>query len=447
VEDGGTGDSCASDADCAAEYHCTAGKCAADAGPGGACTNDAGCLDGYHCSETTGKCAADLPLGSPCTVTDDCVEGLECLSGTCSDKLADGSPCTLDVQCGPDSHCDTVCTTDLPDGAACDEPSDCGAGNCGGGICCALGETCCLVKEDCPAPAQPPACDTPATCQGHGYAAQCAAAFVCQTVETEDDSACSAATVALTCDPYQPVKCTGAAVQTPPACPTSCAVAGDCVANSVCSPAKVCEPILCSLQGNQGVVVDCPLHLVRGALANPSAVQFQLTLDFDATAASVSSLEVCGELEEPFNLPCTVAGNECDLLGDPLVYCDPATLTCSKCTSYLPDDKNAKLVAGHAVVTCAQPPANCQAGKFSLLFWGAESAPINDAYLANDVVVGSSGFVTVKYTLLKNLPAASPVSVSPVDFVATDSKAKSLPLSVVHGTAPNPDHFVVTGTP
>jgi len=242
--------------------------------------------------------------------------------------------------------------------------------------------------------------------------------------------------------------CTGEADQAAPgACPTGCTTSDDCALNNSCSIAGNCEPILCELSGNQGEVVNCPLHLVRDDVAFLPAVQFQLTLDYDNTKVAVDSMEVCGELDAPFNLACTIGGDECDLLGDPAVYCGPSTLTCSKCTAYAPGANDAELSGGHTVVTCEKPPANCGTGEFSMLFWGSQSEPINDAYVDAGVVTGTSEFIVVKFSLLVDVPAGTNVSIGPDDFVAADAQAQGLVLRVAHSSAPNPDHFVATGLP
>jgi len=172
----------------------------------------------------------------------------------------------------------------------------------------------------------------------------------------------------------------------------------------------------------------------------------QMTLDFDHTLVAVDSLQTCGELPDPFNLPCTLDGGECDGLGAG-VYCGPDTLTCSQCTVTQPEDLGATLLTGHTIETCAQPPANCADGEFFVLFYGAESLPITAAYLDNGNVTGNSEFISIRFSLNTNVPDGTSVSISPVDFKAPDAQAQGLPLQVVHDTAPNPDHYILTGAP
>jgi len=341
-------------------------------------------------------------------------------------------------------HCDETCTPDLADGQSCDEASDCTSANCSNQTCCALGQECCVMPEDC-STAEPAVCDDAVTCQGTRVDASCVE-FVCGAQEVDDDSACDLETLALECAPYADVYCLATADQEQPECPTSCAGGDECTDGNACS-AGICEPIICTLSGLQGESVDCPLHLVATTAEASPAVQLQLTLDYDDALATVESIVVCGELEEPFNIACTPDGDECDVYLDPTVFCGPETLTCHQCTVSAPEDFDVSLTSGHEVVTCAQPPPKCTEGHFGLMFWGAASEPITTAYLDNGVVTGTSEFVTIRFVLDADVPEGTSVSINPVDFKAPDEKANDLPLEVHHSTDPNPDHFIVTGIP
>jgi len=337
----------------------------------------------------------------------------------------------------------------VANGETCDEASDCTSGNCNNDICCDLGMDCCLITADCPAPGELPSCDTASTCQGTAPEASCDASFNCATVQVDDDSGCDGSVVALTCDPYADVVCDGTADQTPPAgCPTDCTLEGDCAANNTCA-GGTCQPVLCTITGTQGQTVECPLNLVREQQGYDAAVQFQLSLLYTEAELTVASIETCGLLEAPFNLPCTLLGGECDLFGDPTIYCDPTALTCAQCTDWAVDDPDAELISGHAIVTCAQPPSTCAQtpDEYPLLFWGTESQPITTAYLNAGNVTGVSNFATVKFTLDTDLPGGSIVSVGPDDFVASDDQAQGLAVTVEHSSSPNPDHYVLTGLP
>ena len=445
--DGGAGDACGVDSDCADGYHCDAELCVSDGGPGDPCLLDSECLDGYHCDEVAAECAADVGLDAACVEHTDCLEGLWCIDDVCDDQAPEGAPCTADGECADGLHCDDLCAADFVDGETCDEDSDCTSGHCGGTVCCLAGD-CCVIDDECPAPVDPPTCDTPATCQGTSHESQCIE-FVCTDVEVDDDSACAIDTVAAECDPYADLTCTGETDQAPPGdCPTGCLVPDDCVDGNACSPQGLCDPIICTLSGNQNDVVGCPLNLVRGAAAFPPAVLFQLILDFDHTLVTVDSFLACADLQPPFNLPCTPDGGQCDGLGAG-VFCNPSTLVCSQCTTTAPDDLAAQLPTGHAIKSCAQPEPvpNCVDGQFNLLFWGGQSLPITLAYLENGAVMGISEFISIRFSLNTDVPEGTHVSINPVDFKAPDALARELPLEVRHSTAPNPLHYVLTGSP
>jgi len=471
--DGATGDGCVADADCAAAYHCdeTAGTCEPDGDPGAECVDNSDCAEGYnclggtcalggnegdscaseadcepamHCDETQGTCVPDSPEDGPCTVASDCVAGLYCVNDVCDPQAPEGTPCTADSECQDNLHCDVTCTPDVADGGACDETGDCVSGNCNNSLCCASGKTCCASPATCPG-AAPSVCGSPATCQGTRTDATCVES-ACGTTTVDDDTACDSSVTAKSCTPYADVKCSGAADQgLPAACAATCATDAACASDHVCVASK-CEPVICSVAGSAGAVGNCHLNLARGALAFKPAVQLELILQYITTDLLLDSLEVCGPLI--IEWPCTVGGDECDIFAGevPDVYCDPMTLLCSECKAYGIDDLDAKLRTGHTIETCAQPPANCLPGRFKMLFFGSESLPLTDAHLDAGFVIGQPEFVNVRFELLKNLPAGSKVTIGSSGFVASDEMAKSLPLSVQHSTAPNPDHFIATGT-
>ena len=448
VADGGPGDACATDGDCAVGYHCDAasGLCVADGGPGDACTADTDCAAGYHCDTTTGQCAADGGPGDACTTDADCGPDYYCdtTTGLCAPGGGLGDPCAVDADCGAALHCDAdACAPDEPDGGSCDESSDCASGYCDSGLCCAGGQ-CCLLPSDCGANVT--VCDDPATCQGHREESTCVDS-VCAVSENPDDSACDGTMVALDCDPFPDVVCTGAQDQSAtPACADSCVDDAGCAAGATCA-GGACEPVLCEIAGVAGELVACPLHLVRaGELLEP-AVGLQFTLDYDEAALTPESIEVCGPLPPPFNnFACTLGGGECAGFGDPAIFCDPGTLVCSQCALSAIDEPDIALVTGHSVSTCAQPPANCEDGVFPLLFWGTQSVPITAAWADGETIVGASQFAAVLFRLDADRPVAEKVSVSPIDFVATDAAAGGLPMQVRHGEAPGPLHYLLTDT-
>jgi len=222
-----------------------------------------------------------------------------------------------------------------------------------------------------------------------------------------------------------------------------CETDDQCEDNAFCLNG-ICEAVICDLSGTQGDKVDCPLHLARGAKTYETAVMFQLTLNYDETLASVDSLVVCGELDPPFNFDCTLEGSECDPLGAP-VFCSPATLTCFECTAYQPEESDIELSGGHSVQDCAQPPDECEDGKLDLVVWGTENLPVTTAYLEEGSVAGASEVLTVRFNLLTDTPEKGSVPIGLTDLVFTDAQADLLHVEVQHSSAPDPEHFIVTG--
>jgi hypothetical protein len=165
---------------------------------------------------------------------------------TCSDGGEDGDDCATaceaeaDTLCIPDAHCDaSVCLDDLDDGLACDEGSDCESGHCQNGFCCAFGD-CCQAASDCPGfGTGTPTCDSPDSCQGTRGEAVCNANNVCTTDGTaQDDSACTATTIADDCGFFPAETCSGAASQTAPTCATTCSTNGQCDPDAWCNPSS-----------------------------------------------------------------------------------------------------------------------------------------------------------------------------------------------------------------
>ena len=282
--------------ECQADGHCDPGA-HCDPGPGqNICVPDVG--DGLECDEdsdcTSGHCSA----GICCQSGDCCIDAAECppdysslpgclwpadcqgqrVDATCadfvcgSDIVADDSACTqqvnaagcgayldlfctgeedqdsplcpleclADVECDPGAHCDGVCLGDLPDGASCNEDSDCNSGHCNHAICCDSGD-CCLSAAGCPGQYKKyPACDDAAGCQGHRVDATCDN-FVCGSLEAEDDSGCGWWTEAHDCGPFLSVVCNGSVQQEQPLCPTVCLGDDECDASAHCDGACLAD--------------------------------------------------------------------------------------------------------------------------------------------------------------------------------------------------------------
>ena len=271
---------CDDDGDCVVAAHCDGGACLADLIDGLVCDEDSDCQAG-HCAN--GFCCAE---GDCCFTADDCPaqyssapicdeaascqgsrEDAVCTASACTtvavgddtacdqsvlsdgcgpyrpvycsgglEQLEPGCPvtCTFDTQCDADAHCAAnTCQPDLAAGNACVENSDCVSGHCANGFCCAAGD-CCFQDSDCPALYDAaPDCNEEATCQGSRGDRACQS-HQCDTAEVDDDSACSAQTLADNCGLFSDMYCLGAQEQGAPQCPAVCAADGDCDAAAHC---------------------------------------------------------------------------------------------------------------------------------------------------------------------------------------------------------------------
>lgn len=145
------------------------------------------------------------------------------------------SECSGDEQCDGPAHCEKkACVLDLASGGSCTRDAECQGGHCNHGICCAHGD-CCARAADCPASYGGAAhCDDATHCQGTRPTAMCVDS-ICSSSKSDDDSACSASTLARSCDTYTDVHCTGAREQQAPACQTTCNDNNDCDSNAHCT--------------------------------------------------------------------------------------------------------------------------------------------------------------------------------------------------------------------
>ena len=152
----------------------------------------------------------------------------------------DGEP-EDDTRCIASAHCDgTACEADYPNGAVCDEDSDCISGNCENGYCCGAGQVCCAADSDCPGyPGEGTVCGEPDRCQGTRGTVTCnPTTFACETISgTPDDTACDSGVLANACGPFRDLHCTGETSQTPPSCPSSC------TSDEGCDDAAHCEDL------------------------------------------------------------------------------------------------------------------------------------------------------------------------------------------------------------
>jgi hypothetical protein len=121
-------------------------------------------------------------------------------------------------------------------GDPCTTDDECESAHCDNSICCADGN-CCRRPADCPATDGIMAvCDDPAACQGKRGAVSCSKkTFQCEPRDdADDDSACTDKIVAISCDPFQPVHCTGERDQEAPVCPDECKSDSDCLDEAHC---------------------------------------------------------------------------------------------------------------------------------------------------------------------------------------------------------------------
>jgi hypothetical protein len=220
-----------------------------------------GTVDGFAASCGEQRCGEAATSGryeeiGPGTCEEGaCLEGVRTPCGlyACEGGISTGLRCATtctnavgaddDALCAAIAHCEAgVCVDDLVDGSTCDEDTDCAGARCDNGFCC-NGGICCNAPSDCPTTGGfISVCDSPAGCQGTTGAPSCVD-FVCGTVAgVPDDSGCSTSVVANECGFFLPVRCTGAEVQSPPFCPSTCADDAECDAVAHCD--VVCLPDL-----------------------------------------------------------------------------------------------------------------------------------------------------------------------------------------------------------
>jgi subtilisin-like proprotein convertase family protein len=273
---------CTQDVHCASECHCEPSGCQPDVPDGGPCQWNSQCASG-HCNNgiccAAGECCLQ-PTGCPASyqhspvcdsvatcqghraervcinfqcgsvdIEDDraCFNRLVASECGCYPKVmcsgaANQVPpqcqvgCALDGECDPGCHCEPLgegCVPDRPNGDPCSKNSDCISQHCENGFCCDVG-TCCNVAGSCPAEfSEAPSCNDTATCQGTRVDATCLNSQ-CGSVQVNDDSSCTAETLALNCGLYSDEYCTGELDQLPPKCNTSCATDADCLPTAFC---------------------------------------------------------------------------------------------------------------------------------------------------------------------------------------------------------------------
>jgi hypothetical protein len=301
---------CAKDAGCVPGAYCGKdGTCKPKQADGGLCAADGGCQSG-HCNHSIccqlGDCCFEpdfcpasyslppvcddptvcqghrqeplcanfmcqegpaVPDDSGC---DETVVAQECgafPSATCNGLEKQVVPpcaktCQLDGNCQPGSHCDSVCIPDLADGLSCNEDTDCASHHCNSGMCCG-GGTCCDEDSDCHEGfASPAACMDKATCQGQRVDAVCTDNVCHSTPAIDDDTACTADVVALTCGTLADLHCSGEESQLPPGC------AEQCLTDGSCDPFHTCQDGACVAQVQDGAACESDALCLSGHCAN-----------------------------------------------------------------------------------------------------------------------------------------------------------------------------------
>jgi hypothetical protein len=146
--------------------------------------------------------------------------------------------CAGDGQCDLGAYCATngTCQLDQGDGGACTSDSQCQAGHCQNGYCCASGD-CCAAAGDCDSYDRAATCDSQGTCQGTRVDGVCSTSKQCTTATAQDDTAC-AGLESNACGAYPAVACTSAADQ-----PTNQAgrCGGSCTNDQGCDVSAHCD--------------------------------------------------------------------------------------------------------------------------------------------------------------------------------------------------------------
>ena len=331
-------------------------------------------------------------------------------SVTCNGSVDQQTPdcpafCTADSDCDADAHCDDACKPDQPDGAACDENTDCQSGHCQNDFCCQAGD-CCALSANCPASYEsPPQCTSPETCQGARQESACQA-YRCVSVETPDDTACTGQDPALICQPYLPKFCDGKQDQAPPACPQSCVVDEECLASAHCDDAACtadladgsscdensdcqsghCENGFCCVAGQCCFdAPDCPAQFsdphqcldtttCQGQRSDATCTNFMCgtqVIEDDSACTQQSLVSLCGPFASVF---CTGAVNQiapaCPTTCTFDEQCDPDAHCDSACVYDLADGQTCNeasdCISGHcdnafccAAGECCAQLANC----------------------------------------------------------------------------------------
>ena len=424
-----SGTSCVGDNPCTQVGTCDgAGDCAYDAGLAVSCPSLGSPCVSNACDPASGKCVTSPNVGPACDdksacTTDDACDGL----GTCSGAplaCADAYGCTensCDAKTGcvfsPQSDlCDdeNACTNDT-----CDPKSGCthapATGKCDDGDSCTLEDACTSGK--CVGKPNPTCgCKTTADCASLEDGDKCNGLLACLSGTCQIDPAS-----VVTCPPdgYQCVtgwacdkasgECKGA--------PQTCDDGIDCTTDS-CSVTEGCKhkavfgcPIgyVCAISGKKGDTIDCMLRLVRAKQGDPipSGADVALHWDQDKVALQNLSDAICfGAQCFPYDI----------------VTCEQDNLTCSY-------EKLSP--SGDDVVAVPKDIAEWTQKIYLTIFnAGAVGKPLTSAFLDGSTIVGDPEFVTARFELLTDIPAASALHINASDVKFNPATGEKMLVSI-----------------
>jgi len=149
---------------------------------------------------------------------------------------------------------------------------------------------------------------------------------------------------------------------------------------------------ICAVSGAAGQEVLCDLKLARGVPNLPVPAGLQLTLTWDNTASSLVHFQddVC-------------VGGMCNATPAP-----PAAL----------------FPSGHTLNLDPSDPANWQGGgQLIIINFASPSAPVSEAYLQGDDMIGDPQFAQARFVLKKDISALDPAYVFASGITASNANA------------------------
>jgi hypothetical protein len=345
---------------------------------GNACTSDV-------CDPNTLQCAWPLANGEPCydgdqCTTNDACEGGACMGGAPVD-CSDGNPCT-DDSCTPDGCQHAPNTASCDDGDACTAGDVCADGACAGplSVTCDGGSECavgtCNPAVGCVYEPDSTLCDDGASCTADACEPTADGAYGCIFAPIpgacDDGSSCTVDA----CEPLVANSTTG------------------CTHTSV----QPCTT-LCSMSGQVGDQVECPIRVAE--LVGPQSpfpgVAVQLELAYDDSLLHLDGFH------------------------------DGVTCQFGPCIDWtIPGFPG--LQSGHTAVLQPPDPATWSgAGTLLLAHFTDPNVPLTDAEVTGGSL-GSGGtlsgdpvLITAVFTLLGDIPPASPEGLDATGVIVSDT--------------------------